>query len=63
MGTSQTDAGVFQVRISLVWHQFQLEQDKITSRRVGAAYLNNFLDSLTVGPDQMLQNDTSNSSK
>ena len=42
---NQSEAGVFKVRISLVWHQFQLEQYKVTSRRLGIASLVNFLDS------------------
>ena len=32
---NQLDAGVFKVRISLVWRQFQHEQDEVTSRRLG----------------------------
>ena len=58
---NQLDAGVFKVRISLVWHQFQLEQDEVTGQQFGAACLVNFLDSLTVGRKKIWQNDTSNS--
>ena len=60
---NQSDAGVFKVRISLVWHQFQLELDKVNGRRLGAACLVNFLDSLTVRREKTSQNDASNSSE
>ena len=45
---NRSDAGVFNVRMSLVWHQFQLGQDKVTGRWLSAACLVNFLDSLTL---------------
>ena len=57
------DAGVFKVRISLVWRQFQLEQDEVTNRWLGAAYLVNFLDCLTVGRERISQSDASNTSE
>ena len=44
---NRSDAGVFKVRISLVWPQFLLEQDKVSGRRVGVVCLVNFLDSPT----------------
>ena len=37
----------FKVRISLVWHQFELEQGKVTGQRLAVACLVNILDSLT----------------
>ena len=60
---NRLDTGVFKVRISLVWRQFQPAQDEVTSRRLGAGYLVNFLDCLTVGREKSSQNDASNSSE
>ena len=56
-------AGVFKVRISLVWRQFQLEQDKVTSRWLAAAFLVILFDCLTIGREKISQNDASNSSE
>ena len=60
---NRSDAGVFKVRISVVWRQFPLEQDEVTGRRLGAACLVNFLDSLTGGRENISQNDAQNSSE
>ena len=46
---NRSDAGVFKVRISLVWRQFLLEQDRVSGRRVGVVCLVNFLDSPSGG--------------
>ena len=56
---NRSDAGVFtcKVRISLVWHQFQLGQDKVTGQGLGVACLVNFLDSLTGDQEKISQND------
>ena len=54
---SRSDAGVFKVKISLVWCQFPLEQDKVTGQWLGVACLVNFLDSLTGGRQKISQND------
>ena len=58
-----SDAGDLKATISLVWRQFQLEQEEVTSRRLGAAWLVNFLDCLTVFREKISQNDTSHSSE
>ena len=47
-----SDAGVFNVRISLVWRQFPLEHDEVTCRRLGVACLVNFRDSLIGGRER-----------
>ena len=54
---NRPNAGVFKVRISLVWRQSQLEQTEVTGRRPGVACLVNFPDSLTGGRDEISQND------
>ena len=36
---NRSDAGVFKVRISLLWRQFQLKVDLVTRRRLIAAFL------------------------
>ena len=53
---NRSDAGVFKVRISMVWHQFPPEQDKVTGQQLGVACLVNFLDSLTGGREKFSQN-------
>ena len=53
---NRSDAGVFKVRISMVWRQFPLEQDKVTGQQLGVACLVNFLDSLTGGREKFSQN-------
>ena len=40
---NRSDAGVFKVRITLVWRQFPLEQDEVTGRLLGVAALSIFL--------------------
>ena len=54
---NRLDAGVFKVRLSLVWPQFQLEQDEVTSRQLGVACLVNFLHPLTGGQEKISQKD------
>ena len=58
-----SDAGDFKASISLVWRQFQLEQNEVTSRWLGAACLVNFHDCLIVFREKISQNDPSHSSK
>ena len=54
---NQSDASVINVRISLLWRQFPLEQDEVIGWWLGVACLVNFLDSLTGGREKISQND------